>query len=78
LIELIDLVFIYFSKTVSSNRNTLDSFVIKRESSRYFEEPILKNEKKKTPKKTTAKRDQTSIEDYMFKNPKSSEKRFKK
>jgi len=70
--------FVNLSKTISSNRNTLDSFVIKRESSQYFEEPILKNTNKKTPKKTTGKRNQTSIEDYMFKNTKSSGKRFKK
>jgi len=70
-------IFINLSTTISSNRKTLDSFVIKRESSQYFEEPILKNEKKKTPKKTTAttgKRTQSTIEDYIFKDTKSSGK----
>jgi hypothetical protein len=52
--------------------------VIKRESSHYFEEPVLKEEKKKTPRKPTAKRNQNTIEDYMFKDTKSSGKRFKK
>jgi len=67
------------NKTISSNRtNTLDSFVIKREANQYFEEPILKNETTKTPKKTSIKRTQSSIEDYMFKDTKSSGKRFKK
>jgi hypothetical protein len=52
--------------------------VVKRDQSQYFEEPILKNEKNQTSKKTSAKRAQSTIEDYMFKNTKSSGKRFKK
>ncbi len=75
---LVDWFFVNLSKTVSPNRNTLDSFVIKQESSQYFEEPILKNENKKTSKKPSAKRVQSTIEDYMFKDTKSSGKRFKK
>lgn len=67
-----------FSKPISSNRNTLDSFVIRRNPSQQSEVPILKNETKKTPKKTTTKRTQNSIEDYMVKETKSSGKRFKK
>ena len=55
--------------------NTLDSFVIKRETSQHFEEPILKNEKRKTPKRSSDQRGQRSIEDYMFKSP---TKRLKK
>ena len=68
--------FFNLSKTISPNRNkTLDTFVIKRETSQYFEEPILKNENSKTPKQSSTKRTQRSIEDYMFK---SSAKRLKK
>jgi len=67
-----------FSKTVSPNRNTLDSFVIKRESSQYFPESTRNNENKKKSKKPSAKRNQSSIEEYMFKDTKSSVKRFKK
>ncbi len=76
--EFIYLFFGNFSKIVSPNRNTLDSFVIKRESSQYFPESTRNNENKKKSKKPSAKRNQSTIEDYMFKDTKSSGKRFKK
>ncbi|UJR33499.1 hypothetical protein I4U23_020944 [Adineta vaga] len=62
------------SKIISSNRTTLDSFVIRQESSsQYLSEPILKK-----TKKSPGKRGQSSIEDYMLKDTTSSGKRFKK
>lgn len=72
------IIVIYFSKTASPNRNTLDSFVIKREIGQSFEEPSSRSESKKTPSKTPGKRTQSSIEDYMFKDVTSSSKRLKK
>ena len=66
------------SKTISPNGNTLDSFVIKRGTNESSEEPVLKTDVNKTPKKTSTKRTQSTIEDYMFKDTKSSGKRFKK
>ncbi|CAF0916191.1 unnamed protein product [Adineta steineri] len=63
------------NKTISPNRNTLDSFIIKGKS---FEEPTSKNDNIKKSKKTPTKRGQSSIKDYMFKDTKSSGKRFKK
>ncbi|CAF4222765.1 unnamed protein product [Adineta steineri] len=63
------------NKTISPNRNTLDSFIIKGKSS---VEPTSKNDNIKKTKKTPTKRGQSSIEDYMFKDTKPSGKRFKK
>ncbi|CAF3950914.1 unnamed protein product [Rotaria magnacalcarata] len=59
-------------------RNTLDSFVVKQEPREYFQELKVRKEENTTPKKTSIKRPQGNIEDYMFKNSKSSGKRFKK
>ncbi|CAF0752333.1 unnamed protein product [Adineta ricciae] len=65
--------------TTPTNRNTLDSFVIKQESgSQYLREPILKTETTKKRKSSPAKHGQRSIEDYIIKDTKSSAKRFKK
>ena len=72
-------VVVYFSKTISPNRNTLDSFVVKREARHSFEDTPPRPETKKIPSKTSGKRTQSSIEDYMFKNmSSSSNKRLKK
>jgi len=67
----------------TSKQNTLDSFVIKQEPSRYFDEPVLKtNEPKQNPllvqRPNTNKRTQTKIDDYMFPELKASGKRLKK
>lgn len=74
----IGIVVVYFSKNISPNRNTLDSFVVKREAGHSFEEKSPRPETKKTPSKTSGKRTQSSIEDYMFKDMASSSKRLKK
>ncbi|UJR13733.1 hypothetical protein I4U23_000743 [Adineta vaga] len=63
------------NKTISSNQNTLDSFVIKKAPKKYFEDRVLKDE---TNKNLSRKRTQNAIDDYMFKESKSSSKRLKK
>ncbi len=65
----------YFSKIVSPNRNTLDSFVIKKAPKKYFEDHILKDESNKI---LSRKRTQGAIDDYMHKDTKPTVKRFKK
>lgn len=60
------------------NLNTLDSFVIKRTPSANLDEPILKNETKNSVKANTVKRTQSTLEDYMFIETKSTAKRMKK
>lgn len=61
-----------FSKIVSPQRNTLDSFVIKKAPKKYFDDPILKDETNQT---LSRKR---TIDDYMSKDIKPSPKRLKK
>ncbi|CAF2581484.1 unnamed protein product [Rotaria sp. Silwood2] len=63
------------NKIESSNRNTLDSFVIKKAPSKYFQDHLVKDEGNKT---LSHKRNQDTIEDYMNKETKPSVKRFKK
>lgn len=61
----------YLSTTLSTNRNTLDSFVIKHES-------ISKTNTKNVSRKEQGKRTQTTIEEYMFKDKNVPNKRVKK
>ncbi|CAF1470946.1 unnamed protein product, partial [Rotaria sordida] len=63
------------NKTVSSNRNTLDSFVIKKAPSKYFQDHMFKDESNKI---LSHKRNQDTIDDYIYKEIKPSVKRFKK
>jgi hypothetical protein len=65
----------YFSKIASPNRNTLDSFVIKKAPRKYFHDRVLKNETNET---VSHKRTQRAIDDYVYKDIKPSAKRFKK
>jgi len=70
--------FIYFSyssEIISTNRNTLDSFVIKKAPKKYFDDPILKDESNQI---SSRKRTQGVIDDYMSKDTKPQVKRFKK
>jgi len=60
------------NKIASTNRNTLDSFVIKKAPKKYFEDLILKDETNKT---SSRKRTQPEID---YKETKPSVKRFKK
>ncbi|CAF1070573.1 unnamed protein product [Adineta steineri] len=63
------------NKTLSNNLNTLDSFVIKKAPSKYFDDHVLKDESNKP---LSHKRTQGAIDDYMYKESKPSVKRFKK
>ena len=64
------LLFSLFSKTTSVKRNTLDSFVIKKAPKRYFDDDPLTDQ--------TNKLAQSSIDDSLHKDSKSSVKRLKK
>jgi len=63
------------NKIVSPNRNTLDSFVIKKAPKKYFEDSVFTDE---TNKPSSHKRTQGAIDDYMHKASKPPAKRFKK
>lgn len=72
--QLFNLIYI-FSKKSSAQRNTLDSFVIKKAPKKYFDDQILKDE---TNQISSHKRSQSAIDDYMYKDTKTSVKRLKK
>ena len=58
----------YFSKITSPNRNTLDSFVIKKAPRKYFHDRVLKDETNET---VSLKRTQRAIDDYVYKDTKT-------
>ena len=68
---------VYSSKIITPQKNTLDSFVIKKAPKKYFDDDVaLKDESNKSL--SSSKRTQGAIDDYMYKDTKPLVKRFKK